>query len=101
MLLRMTEGVNRTALMILSTAPARRLFWFWSVLSPEILLEPFEQVIADAQRVGHRGQRWVNRADTGKKACPPAPLPNDDAVIVAFHSFLSLRHSFLGFDSQD
>ena len=30
MLLRMAEGANRTALMILLTAPAHRLFCFWS-----------------------------------------------------------------------
>jgi hypothetical protein len=30
MLLRMTEATNRTALMLISTTPARRLLWSWS-----------------------------------------------------------------------
>ena len=33
-----------------------------------VAVQPFEQVIADAQRVGHRGQRRVHRAARGEEA---------------------------------
>ena len=36
----------------------------WSRL--RALLQPLEQMVADAERVGHRGERRVHRADRGK-----------------------------------